>query len=474
MNIDAFQNNIGDTFNVFNTIPTDNKLLVALYDRYKACIERGGGDDCMDVAIGTIREFFDRVRSTVDENITEDDLFDMYEDYFLEQEELEYIEEKYNEWLDDQQEEDAQEAQEDHEQDQAEEEADKDEDFEIDPPAPEPEPEPEPEQETASDIADKTELEKERDEYLENYEDKVGDITDKDVPLYGSYENYLVFQSDGFIYSYDGKELFWNDQALQDYYMDFYNYLVSDGIQSDKTDSYLLQDGNTSVTVRPIGLEGEEASDFLIAYYYTILSAYVNDTSIMISDTADQTTIWSEDFSDEQNDMLSLLWSYYTSGNIESVKSIITLEQYADGILNTIQGLDSANDYEVSEGFYEDMAYIQYIMEDLNEDASYSDVLGYMSDNYDSIDKTKTSFDTVIDYYEETGDYVYDDKTDTLMTTEVFNDTYNIERQNLSTYTTEEVALMADNSLDNVNEGINDTVYVNSPSDATGNRNYIL
>ena len=466
MNIDAFKNNIGDEFDVFNNISSDNKLLVALYNRYKKCVENGG-DDCLDVAIGTIREFFEQVKQDVDEEISEEDLFDMYEDYFEQQEELEYYEEKYNEWMEDQEQEDAEQIQQDHEQAQEEDILDDDEITPAPAPTPEPEPEPEPE-------PDKTDIEKEREEYLENYEDKVGDITDKDVPMYGSYENYLIFQSDGFIYSYDGKELYWNDQALQDYYMDFYNYLVSNGIESDKTDSYLLQDGNTSVTVRPIGIEGEEASNFLLAYYYTILSAYASDTSIVISDSAEQSVIWSDDLTDEQNDMLNLLWSYYQSGNIESVKSIITLEQFADGILNTIQGLDSSNDYEVSEGFYENMAYVQYIMEDLNEDASYSDVLGYMVENYDTLDQSKTSFDSVIDYYEETGDYVYDDKTDTLMTIEVFNDTYNIERQNISEYTTEEVAIMGDNSLDNINEGINNTVYVNSPSDATGNRNYIL
>jgi len=65
MSIDDFKNNIGDKFDVFNKMASDSNLLVALYDRYKRCIE-AGGEDCLDVAIDNITEFFDKIKEEIE------------------------------------------------------------------------------------------------------------------------------------------------------------------------------------------------------------------------------------------------------------------------------------------------------------------------------------------------------------------------------------------------------------------------
>ena len=201
MSIDDFKNNIGDKFDVFNKMASDSNLLVALYDRYKRCIE-AGGEDCLDLAIDNITEFFEKVREEIDEDINDEDILDMYEDYFEEQETLDYDNVNWGEWLSDfgKSELDRFTNQQDEaEQDEAEDDLDKDETFEM--PVEQIEP---PETEEAEEEAE------EEDEFS----NPIGNISNTvSVPGSGDYS----YECSLFT-SYDGNELLIDSYKLKKLY----------------------------------------------------------------------------------------------------------------------------------------------------------------------------------------------------------------------------------------------------------------
>ena len=164
--MDVFQNSISNEFSILKSLPDDSSLLVALYTRYKKCVD-SGGDDCLEVAIGTIKEFFQQAQSNTDAKLTEDELLDLYEDYYDETTQLEWVDTTWDEYMTDLEKSELNRLmgisqQQQQEQDIDEEEADKDEGFEIpeqiEPPEDKIEPDKEdiPQEEEEDDITDES------------------------------------------------------------------------------------------------------------------------------------------------------------------------------------------------------------------------------------------------------------------------------------------------------------------------------
>ena len=454
MSINDFKDSISDSFDVFNKIASDNNLLVALYDRYKRCVE-AGNDDCLEVAIGNIQEFFDKVKEEIDDDITDEDILDMYEDYFEEQETLDLTDVDWGEWLDDlgkaeldrftNQQDEA-------EQDQAEDDLDKDEDFEM------------PVEQIEAPETEEVEEEAEEEVKEEAFENPIGDIGNVvSVPGSGSYK-----YDGGLFISYNGSELLIDPYQLERLWPDLYEKMMEDDEISGNTAHYLIGTIAGETFTPNMGLTDTDASNFLIAYYYYILNAYSKTGSIIISEEGQQSILWSEDSTEQ--DLLTLLWSYYETGNINAIESLISMESFSDSFLSAVQNLDMDNDFTQTENFYEHMAYLIYTMEDTYEDYTYSDVYGYMKENADTFSSSDfqntISTDSVIDYYENNG-YTYDDADDTLYTTEEYNKKYDIEYEAINIDAGDIEPMEASDYL----KGVNTNTYVNMVGSQDADRN---
>ena len=400
--INDFKNSIATEFDIFNGINASNKLLTALYSRYKKCIE-SGNDDCIDVAIGTIRDFFDNVRSQIDEELTDEEIFDMYEDYFEEQNNLEFDDVNWGEYLDD-----LGKSEMDRFVNQQDEEV---EDVQIEAPT---------EVEEAEEEIEPEEVEEEvaEIEEEEGFQNPIGNISNTiSVPGSGDYKY------EGSLFTnYDGNDLLIDSYQLAKLYPELYESMYASGEwQSYGTTINQIDYG---ITYTPnFGISDSDASNFLIAYYDYILNAYSKTGAIVISEDGQQSILWSED--EDTQGILTLLYSYYESGNINAIDELITMEAYADVFLQAIQDLDADNSYNETENFYESMAYLIETMGETYEDYSYSDVYSYMKDNTETFstgdyEDTITS-DSILQYYQDNG-YVYDEEEDKLYTADEYNE----------------------------------------------------
>ena len=395
-NIDDFQDNIGNEFNVFNDIPPTNKLLVNLYDRYKKCVA-SGGEDCLEIAIGTIREFFDNVRSNIDEELSDETIFELYEDYLEEMETLEYDEGNWGNYLSDLGKSELNRIQEDAAQDLAEDAVDKDEDFDeaVQIEAPETE-----------EVEEVEEVEEE-----DPFDTEIGNISNNvNVPGSGDYS-----YGGNLFLSYDGSELLIDSYQLQKLYPELYTemYDTQSGTTTHQIDTGLTYTPNYS-------LSGDDATNFLVAYYGYILNAYSTSGAIIVSEEGQQSILWSDD--EDTQGILQLLYYYYENNMINELADLIDTEEYADIFLNAVQDLDANNGYTETENFYESMSYIIYTMENTYEDYSLADVYEYMKENNETFGNEDTiTEESILAFYTDKG-YTYNAEEDKLYTAEEYNE----------------------------------------------------
>jgi len=395
-NIDDFQDNIGNEFDVFNNIPSTNNLLVGLFNRYKKCVE-SGGEDCLEIAIGTIRDFFDNVRSNIDEDLSDEEIFELYEDYVEEMETLEYDMENWGNYLSDLGKSELNRIQEDAAQDLAEDAVDKDEDFD---------------EAVQIEAPDTTEVEEvEEVEEDDPFDNEIGNISNKvNVPGSGDYS----YEGNLFL-SYDGSELLIDAYQLQKLYPTLYTemYNTQSGTTTHQIDTGLTYTPNYS-------LSGDDATNFLVAYYGYILNAYSTSGAIIVSEEGQQSILWSED--EDTQGILQLLYYYYENDMINEMGDLINTEEYADVFLNAVQDLDANNGYTETENFYESMSYIIYTMANTYEDYSLADVYEYMKENNETFgDEDTITEESILQFYTDKG-YTYDEEADTLYTAEEYNE----------------------------------------------------
>ena len=355
--MDVFQNSISNEFSIFKSLDNDSNLLVSLYTRYKKCVENGG-EDCFEVAIGTIKEAFQYIQSNTDVDLTDEQILDVYEDYHEETEQIELTEDYWTQYMSDLEKNELDRLmgrdtpQQEQEQDIDEEEADKDEGFEI------------PEQIDPPD--DKIEPDKEdlpQDENEDNADTKYT-VSDEKMNLMAE---------------------------IYDYYRESTGY----GQLGARGQANVYDNRNSSKVI-----EGLEASaDFLLEYYDGDYSK-IDIEALATGDTDSKA-----------------LYESYVNLPMETAYNDYTLEEFQKFYKKQSEGLDLVEEennefdkVQIFENFYELWKYSDLSVEDLSE---YIDTMAQSMTNletmYDDFESQYELYNLVLEYMGQYGmDGTYD------------------------------------------------------------------